>query len=79
MKTIPQQNCFDKPDIKGDIQLREYCGGSVGCQKRGGEISKYHPFKGRLITYEEPFNIMKQDHCRGMYLPPSTPGEEILN
>ena len=22
---------------------------------------------------------MKQDHCRGMYLPPSTPGEEILH
>ena len=24
-------------------------------------------------------NHGKQDHCRGMYLPPSTAGEEILN
>ena len=23
--------------------------------------------------------ILEQDHCRGMYLPPSTAGEEILN
>ena len=32
-----------------------------------------------IIIYNDGSLLQKQDHCRGMYLPPSTAGEEILH